>query len=40
MKFPMMPMIAGLVVVVLTTLLAVVSRWKKIIKVTHVYMQH
>ncbi|XP_037543923.1 transmembrane and immunoglobulin domain-containing protein 1 [Nematolebias whitei] len=29
-KFPLMPMIAGLVVVFLTTLLAIVSRWKKI----------
>uniref|UniRef100_A0A673A8K3 Transmembrane and immunoglobulin domain containing 1 n=1 Tax=Sphaeramia orbicularis TaxID=375764 RepID=A0A673A8K3_9TELE len=33
MKFPLMPMIAGLVVVCLTTLLAIVSRWKKITKV-------
>lgn len=31
-KFPLMPMIAGIVVVVLTALLAVVSRWKKIAK--------
>lgn len=33
-KFPLMPMIAGLVVVFLTTLLAIVSRWKKIARVT------
>lgn len=33
-KFPLIPMIAGLVVVFLTTLLAIVSRWKKIIQVT------
>ncbi|XP_071754216.1 transmembrane and immunoglobulin domain-containing protein 1 [Centroberyx gerrardi] len=32
MKFPLMPMVAGLVVVVCTTLLAIVSRWKKIAK--------
>ncbi|XP_045896125.1 transmembrane and immunoglobulin domain-containing protein 1 [Micropterus dolomieu] len=32
MKFPLMPMIAGLVVVCLTALLAVVSRWDKITK--------
>ncbi|KAM7398041.1 hypothetical protein PAMA_006080 [Pampus argenteus] len=32
MKFPMMPMIAGLVVVCLTALLAVVSRWDRITK--------
>ncbi|XP_042355137.1 transmembrane and immunoglobulin domain-containing protein 1 isoform X2 [Plectropomus leopardus] len=32
MKFPLMPMIAGLVVVVLTTFLAVISRWDKIKK--------
>ncbi|XP_029029295.1 transmembrane and immunoglobulin domain-containing protein 1 isoform X2 [Betta splendens] len=31
-KFPLIPLIAGLVVVFLTSLLAVVSRWKKIIK--------
>lgn len=31
-KFPLMPMIAGLVVVGLTALLAVLSRWKKITK--------
>ncbi|KAF7206556.1 transmembrane and immunoglobulin domain-containing protein 1 [Nothobranchius furzeri] len=31
-KFPLMPTIAGLVVVFLTALLAVVSRWKKITK--------
>lgn len=32
MKFPLMPMIAGLVVVCLTGILAVVSRWEKITK--------
>ncbi|XP_061595191.1 transmembrane and immunoglobulin domain-containing protein 1 [Cololabis saira] len=32
LKFPMMPMIAGVVVVFLTSLLAVVSRWKTITK--------
>ncbi|XP_024862085.1 transmembrane and immunoglobulin domain-containing protein 1 [Kryptolebias marmoratus] len=32
MKFPLMPMIAGLVVVFLTALLAIVSRWRKITK--------
>ncbi|GLD46773.1 transmembrane and immunoglobulin domain-containing protein 1 [Lates japonicus] len=32
MKFPLMPLIAGAVVVCLTTLLAVVSRWSKIVK--------
>ncbi|XP_042288267.1 transmembrane and immunoglobulin domain-containing protein 1 isoform X2 [Thunnus maccoyii] len=32
MKFPLMPMIAALVVVCLTALLAVVSRWDKITK--------
>ncbi|XP_022618303.1 transmembrane and immunoglobulin domain-containing protein 1 [Seriola dumerili] len=32
MKFPLMPMIAGLVVVIFTVLLAVVSRWSKITK--------
>ncbi|CAJ1063944.1 hypothetical protein L3Q82_022261 [Xyrichtys novacula] len=32
-KFPLMPIIAGVVVVVLTALLAVASRWKKIAKV-------
>lgn len=32
LKFPLMPMIAGLVVVGLTVLLAIISRWKKIIK--------
>ncbi|KAM9348850.1 transmembrane and immunoglobulin domain-containing protein 1 [Symphorus nematophorus] len=31
-KFPLMPMIAGLVVVGLTAILAVASRWKKITK--------
>ncbi|KAG7515854.1 hypothetical protein JOB18_017346 [Solea senegalensis] len=31
-KFPLMPMIAGLVVVCLTTILAVLSRWHKIVK--------
>lgn len=35
MKFPLGPMIAGLVVVALTALLAVVSRWRKIVKVMH-----
>lgn len=35
LKFPLGPMIAGLVVVGLTALLAVVSRWRKIVKVTH-----
>ncbi|KAM6985184.1 transmembrane and immunoglobulin domain-containing protein 1 [Aplochiton taeniatus] len=32
LKFPLMPMIAGLVVVFFTTLLAIVSRWKRIMK--------
>ncbi|KAM6907528.1 transmembrane and immunoglobulin domain-containing protein 1 [Xenentodon cancila] len=32
MKFPLMPMIAGLVVVFFTSLFAIVSRWKKITK--------
>ncbi|XP_068572599.1 transmembrane and immunoglobulin domain-containing protein 1 [Cebidichthys violaceus] len=32
LKVPLMPMIAGIVVVCLTTLFAVVSRWKKITK--------
>ncbi|XP_004550050.1 transmembrane and immunoglobulin domain-containing protein 1 [Maylandia zebra] len=32
LKFPLGPMIAGLVVVGLTALLAVVSRWRKIVK--------
>ncbi|KAM9846398.1 transmembrane and immunoglobulin domain-containing protein 1 [Aulostomus maculatus] len=31
-KFPLMPMIAGLVVVFLTTLLAIFSRWERIVK--------
>ncbi|XP_047462105.1 transmembrane and immunoglobulin domain-containing protein 1 [Mugil cephalus] len=31
-KFPLMPMIAGIVVVCLTALLAIVARWKKIAK--------
>ncbi|XP_061558939.1 transmembrane and immunoglobulin domain-containing protein 1 [Phycodurus eques] len=31
-KFPLMPIIAGVVVVCLTGLLAILSRWKKIIK--------
>uniref|UniRef100_A0A3Q2GCH6 Transmembrane and immunoglobulin domain containing 1 n=1 Tax=Cyprinodon variegatus TaxID=28743 RepID=A0A3Q2GCH6_CYPVA len=35
MKFPLMPTIAGLVVVFFTMLLAVVSRRKKIVKVGH-----
>lgn len=35
MKFPLMPMIAGLVVVGLTALLAVIARWQKIVKVKH-----
>lgn len=35
MKFPLMPIIAGAVVVCLTALLAVVSRWEKITKVPH-----
>lgn len=35
MKFPLIPIIAGLVVVFLTLLLAFASRWKKIAKVTH-----
>lgn len=34
-KFPLMPMIAGLVVVFLTALLAVFSRWSRITKVTY-----
>lgn len=32
MKFPLYPMIAGIVVVCLTTILAVASRWRKIMK--------
>uniref|UniRef100_A0A3P9KKG9 Transmembrane and immunoglobulin domain containing 1 n=1 Tax=Oryzias latipes TaxID=8090 RepID=A0A3P9KKG9_ORYLA len=32
MKFPLVPLIAGLVVVLVTSILAVVSRWKKIAK--------
>lgn len=32
LKFPLFPMIAGIVVVCLTAILAVVSRWKKITK--------
>lgn len=32
MKFPLMPMIAAIVVVILTVILAVVSRWRKIAK--------
>lgn len=32
MKFPLIPIIAGLVVVFLTAILAVASRWKKIVK--------
>lgn len=32
MKFPLYPMIAGIVVVCLTTILAVASRWRKIAK--------
>ncbi|XP_027009162.1 transmembrane and immunoglobulin domain-containing protein 1 [Tachysurus fulvidraco] len=32
MKFPLWPMVAGVVVIVLTILLAVISRWKKIMK--------
>uniref|UniRef100_A0A665XBQ2 Transmembrane and immunoglobulin domain containing 1 n=1 Tax=Echeneis naucrates TaxID=173247 RepID=A0A665XBQ2_ECHNA len=35
MKFPLFPIIAGVVVVCLTAILAVVSRWKKIAKVTY-----
>uniref|UniRef100_A0A3B5MHE6 Ig-like domain-containing protein n=1 Tax=Xiphophorus couchianus TaxID=32473 RepID=A0A3B5MHE6_9TELE len=35
LKFPLMPMIAGLVVVGLTALLAIVSRWRIIARVTH-----
>lgn len=36
LKFPLMPLVAGLVVVACTTLLAIMSRWKKIAKVhTH-----
>ncbi|XP_077361675.1 transmembrane and immunoglobulin domain-containing protein 1 [Festucalex cinctus] len=31
-KFPLMPIIAGVVVVCLTALLAIVSRWKRIVK--------
>lgn len=31
-RFPLLPMIAGLVVVCLTSILAVVSRWEKIVK--------
>uniref|UniRef100_A0A3Q3XBL2 Ig-like domain-containing protein n=1 Tax=Mola mola TaxID=94237 RepID=A0A3Q3XBL2_MOLML len=34
-KFPLMPMIAGLVVVGLTALLAVLARWQRIMRVTH-----
>ncbi|KAM4620347.1 transmembrane and immunoglobulin domain-containing protein 1 [Polymixia lowei] len=32
LKFPLMPMVAGIVVVLCTSLLAIVSRWKKIVK--------
>uniref|UniRef100_A0A8C6T4K3 Transmembrane and immunoglobulin domain containing 1 n=1 Tax=Neogobius melanostomus TaxID=47308 RepID=A0A8C6T4K3_9GOBI len=32
MKFPLWPMVAGIVVVCLTTLLAVAARWRKIVK--------
>ncbi|XP_023147221.2 transmembrane and immunoglobulin domain-containing protein 1 isoform X1 [Amphiprion ocellaris] len=32
MKFPLMPMIAAIVVVILTAILAIVSRWRKIAK--------
>uniref|UniRef100_A0A8C7WZT6 Transmembrane and immunoglobulin domain containing 1 n=1 Tax=Oryzias sinensis TaxID=183150 RepID=A0A8C7WZT6_9TELE len=32
MKFPLVPLIAGLVVVLVTSILAVVSRWRKIAK--------
>lgn len=32
LKFPLYPMIAGIVVVCLTTILAVASRWRKIVK--------
>lgn len=34
-KFPLYPMITGLVVVFLTIVLAVVARWQRIVKVTH-----
>lgn len=34
-KFPLVPLIAGVVVVFVTSILAVVSRWRKIVKVTH-----
>lgn len=34
-KFPLMPMIAAIVIVVLTLILAVLSRWKRIMKVTY-----
>uniref|UniRef100_A0A3B3CG58 Transmembrane and immunoglobulin domain containing 1 n=1 Tax=Oryzias melastigma TaxID=30732 RepID=A0A3B3CG58_ORYME len=33
--FPLVPLIAGVVVVFVTSILAVVSRWRKIVKVTH-----
>ncbi|KAI3373671.1 hypothetical protein L3Q82_022261 [Scortum barcoo] len=36
LKFPLMPTIAGLVVVLLTALLAIVSRWDKITKLSSV----
>lgn len=32
LKFPLWPMVAGIVVVCLTTILAIASRWKKIVK--------
>uniref|UniRef100_A0A4W4GWL0 Transmembrane and immunoglobulin domain containing 1 n=1 Tax=Electrophorus electricus TaxID=8005 RepID=A0A4W4GWL0_ELEEL len=35
MKFPLEPTIAGIVVVFLTVLLAIISRWQKITKVLH-----
>lgn len=34
-KFPLFPMIAGLVVVFLTVVLAVIARWQRILMVTH-----
>lgn len=34
-KFPLFPMITGLVVVFLTAVLAIVARWQRIVKVTH-----
>lgn len=40
LKFPMMPIIAGSVVVFLTLVLAIASRWKRIAKVMHKTHKH